>query len=89
MRSTECSLRIRCRGGLAGRAGGEPKTEQGRPEVAQLSQGTGQSGQCLCGAWEGLEVLGSVIIGDLWKRSGWGHLTLCFIISASGTHKAI
>lgn len=45
-------------------------------------------GSASVGAWEGLEVLGSVIIGDLWKRSGWGHLTLCFIISASGIHKA-
>ena len=82
MSSTECSLRTRCRGGwLAER-------EEG-PEAAQASQGTGQSGQCLCRAWEGPEVLGTVTTEDLWKRSGWGHLTLSFVISASGIHKAI
>lgn len=31
--------------------------------------------------------MGTIIVGGLQEQSGWGHLTLCFVTSASGIHR--
>lgn len=67
---------------------GSPRLSRAGLRLHGSVRAQGRVGSASVGAWQGPEVLGTVIIGELWKRSGWGHLTLCFVISASGFHKA-